>query len=116
MMDMENDRESRRFERYRGRLPCVVLDESQESNKGFVTDLSANGLFLQTTQHLPNGTRVTLQLDLDGQPTLTLLGCVARERKSHRTIGSVAYPGVGIKLDSAPEAYFQLMIDLSRES
>ena len=111
---MARDSEKRRFERLSSRIRCRMrVDESDHS--GFVTDLSASGLFVQCSYRPEPGTKVILTLDTNDSEELVLTGVVAREKKVHRGAAAVVRPGVGIALESAPEGYFRLILDLGNE-
>jgi Tfp pilus assembly protein PilZ len=106
----------RRFERHRARIACRIKVGTEEQ-RGFVTDISAGGLFLETRRALDADTKLVLTLDLsDDSAPLVLMGHVARARRSHRSVASVVSPGIAVELESAPEAYFQLVLDLEREN
>jgi hypothetical protein len=104
--------ENRRFCRYNSRIPCRLRRDGAVQI-GFVTDLSASGFFVQTSAQLSPGSKLVLELDIEGTSSLHLDGLVVRTRKSHRAALSVASQrGVGVKIESAPEEYFQLVLDL----
>lgn len=105
------DSEHRRFGRHACRIPCRLrIDETEYS--GFVTDLSANGLFVHCSHRVESGTKVVVTFDAGGHDKLVLIGAVTRERRVHRGVSAVVKPGLGIGIESAPEAYFQLVMDM----
>ncbi len=83
-----------------------------ESHKGFVLDLSARGLFVQTVATPPKGTEVRLKLYDHGDTPMELVARVARLRSSHRSLAAVEARGLGLQIESAPEAYFALVLAL----
>lgn len=105
--------EKRRFDRIRGRIPCTIRSGDEE-HRGFATDLSASGLFLQSRTKFEAGQKLTVELEHDGASPIVLTATVARTRVSHRSAMVVAPPGLGLLLESAPEAYFQLILAGSR--
>jgi hypothetical protein len=78
---------------------------------GFVTDVSPSGLFLQTRAKLVPGKQVIVDLDWNGE-LVTLTGVIARVRKSNRSAAMVNASGFGFEIQSAPEAYYQMIMDL----
>lgn len=106
------DRERRRFQRQPIRIPCRFRIGDRQG-RGFVTDISAHGLFLQTTTALEDAAEIRLDLDPRRGPPIQLLGHVVRVRASHRDAIAVHRPGAGVRLASAPEAWFQLVLDPS---
>jgi hypothetical protein len=100
----------RTFDRFRQRVSCVIRD-GVSKHQGFVTDMSASGVFLQTRGRLSTGKQVVVDLDFDGQ-TMTLTGEITRVRQSNRSAVQVSTGGFGLRIQSAPEAYFQLIMDL----
>lgn len=103
--------EKRRFPRHAFRIPCTFRVGGDEG-RGFVTDVSAGGLFLQTVTRVEPGLEVLLTLELHEGPPLQLHGVVARTRVGHRSAATVLRPGFGVHLDAAPEAWFQLVLSL----
>jgi len=62
-------------------------------------ELSANGLFLKTTQILAEGARLTVRLELPGRQGMTVLGQVVRTVKG----GLLAVAGMGVRfVDLSP--------------
>lgn len=102
--------DKRRFPRQGLRIPCG-FSCGQEEGRGFVVDVSAGGLFLQTMTRLEPGREVRLRLDPPDAPAIEILGTVARTRVGHREAVSVVRPGVGVQIDAAPEAWYQLVLD-----
>ena len=83
-----------------------------ESFKGFVLDLSARGLFVQTGATPPEGTEVRVKLYDHGDSAMELIARVARLRSSHRSLAAVEARGLGLRIESAPEAYFALVLSI----
>lgn len=70
-------------------------------------ELSANGLFLKTTQVLPEGARVTVRLELPGQRGMTVLGEVVRTVKG----GLLAVAGMGVRFVDLSPSQRELISD-----
>ena len=100
----------RRFDRIRQRLPCVIRDEGAH-HQGFVTDLSPSGLFLQTRAKLEGALQLIIEIDWNGE-NITLIGNVARVRKSNRSATAISTSGLGFQIQSAPENYFRMIMEL----
>ena len=105
----------RKFEREARRFSCEFRTQG-ENYRGFVHDLSARGLFLQTVAVPPEGSEVRLKLYDPQEQPIELVARVARLRSSHRSLSALETGGIGLRIESAPEAYFQLVLDLGRAS
>jgi len=98
--------------RVRKRLPCTLSLEARQHN-GLILNLSARGLFVQTTLPAEPGTL----LDLDvrdpvlGQPIPLQAAVVWRRRVSPRMTGT-NQSGMGLRLLSRPAAWESMMSDL----
>jgi hypothetical protein len=112
---MARNSEQRRFERYRGRLPCSFRDNGA-THRAFATNFSPSGLLLQTRAKIPPGTKLVLDLERDDGPPVVVTGKVARMLSSHPSVTAVAQPGLGFELESAPELYFELMMALQKDA
>ena len=106
----------RRFDRYRVRIPCRIVAEGEE-HWGIVTNVSADGVFLDSRAELASGVKVVLTLESSkatSNESLVLTGHVARKRRSHLRVEVVVSPAIAVQLESAPEAFFSLLADLDR--
>ncbi len=100
-----------RFDRYRHRVPCdLVLAGGQ--HRGIVTDVSASGLYVCTNERCDPGASVRLVLH-DENDELELDACVVREHRTSRHYTTGIPSGLGLRIVSAPENYFQLLARLS---
>ncbi|MCG8590390.1 MAG: PilZ domain-containing protein [Proteobacteria bacterium] len=106
--------ERRRFARCKHRVPCI-LHAGGESHRGFVIDLSARGMFLQTNASVPEGSSLRLELQPRDEK-IEVLATVARRRKPHRSAFPVMVAGIGLEIGSAPESYYQLVAELGTPS
>jgi hypothetical protein len=102
--------ERRIFDRLHYRVPCEFTHDGHRM-AGIVTDISARGLFIETAHRIPSGTELKLVLR-DPRGSLELVGCVRREKRSHRSARQVVSGGFGLRLDVVPEPYFKLLVDL----
>jgi hypothetical protein len=98
--------EKRRAKRTRKRLPCV-LHVGSSRHSGVVVDVSATGLFVQTSASSPPGTTGALELNLPGYPErFRLEVTVARTKAVPPRLRTVAQGGLGLKILQAPEEYY----------
>ena len=102
--------EKRVYVRHGRRLPCVIQVEG-ERHRGFIANLSASGFYVQSSSKVEPPTPVLVTIEHDGRP-IVVSGQVARRHQSHRAIAAVDRPGLGIQVHSAPESYYQLVLDL----
>jgi hypothetical protein len=105
----------RRFERHRQRFPCR-MESSEAVHRGFIADASASGLFVNTSATLEPGTRTVLTIEPPGDCEIVLDALVVRKKKSHRSASAVVPPGVGFAIETAPEAYYQLVMKFCEET
>lgn len=103
--------DNRRMPRTKKRLSCTVL-VSNQSYTGIVLDVSATGIFVQTSAAPKPGEPVHVDLQMPGGEILPLEATVARRRKVPARLKSIAQGGVGLCLDAPPEAYFSMIGDL----
>jgi hypothetical protein len=106
----ESGANRRTFDRLPYRVPCEFSHDGHRM-AGIVTDISARGLFIETSHRIPSGTELKLVLR-DPRGSLELVGCVRREKRSHRSARQVLSGGFGLRLDVVPEAYFRLLVEL----
>jgi hypothetical protein len=103
-------RERRNFERLPYRMPCEFSYNGAQLG-GIVTDVAARGLFIETSHRIPPGTELRFQLR-DPRGSYELIGCVVREKRSHRSARQVVSGGFSVRLDVIPEPFFRLLIEL----
>ena len=89
--------ERRVFARLPYRIPCEFTYDGSKL-AGIVTDISARGLFVETSNRIPIGTELQLVLR-DPRGSFEVVGRVMRERRSHRSLRHVRASGLGIQLD-----------------
>ena len=102
--------ERRAFTRLPYRIPCE-FNYSGARLAGIVTDISARGLFVETSNRIPTGTELLLVLR-DPRGSFEVVGSVMRERRSHRSARHVRPSGLGIQLQVIPEPFFRLLVEL----
>lgn len=79
---------------------------------GFTHDISPTGIFIRT-MHIPeNGEAVTIRLLVRAGKKLRLRGTVVRSYNVPSSLRRYVASGFGVKLDEAPEEYFQLLANL----
>ena len=98
------------FSRLARRIPCEFVHEGQ-NRAGIVTDVSARGLFIETSHRIPPGTELRLLLR-DPHGAYDIVGRVKREKRSHRSARQVLSAGFGVRLDVVPEPFFRLLLEL----
>jgi hypothetical protein len=98
--------------RTKKRLTCaLVIGGSRLS--GIVLDLSASGLFVQTSANPPPGAEIGLELEIPGEPERTLLVVrVVRKKVVPPRLRSVVHGGLGLRIERAPEAFFGFVAQL----
>jgi hypothetical protein len=98
--------------RTKKRLTCaLVIDGSRVS--GIVLDLSASGLFVQTSANPPPGAELGLELEIPGEAGRSILAVrVARKKVVPPRLKSVVQGGLGLQIERAPEAYFGYVAQL----
>ena len=79
---------------------------------GFTLDISPTGLFVRTTYIPENGESVTIHLLVRAGKKLRLRGTVVRSYRVPASLRHYVASGFGIRLDEAPEEYFELLASL----
>jgi hypothetical protein len=102
--------ERRVFTRLPYRIPCE-FSYGGAKLAGIVTDISARGIFVETSNRIPTGTELCLVLR-DPRGSFEVTGQVMRERRSHRSARHVRASGLGIQLAVVPEPFFRLLLEL----
>jgi hypothetical protein len=106
----ESGAERRLFARVPYRIPCTFTHEGAKLG-GIVTDVSARGVFVESSHRLPQGTELRMQLR-DPRGTYEVSGHVVREKRSHRSARQVMAGGFSVRLATIPEPFFQLLVEL----
>lgn len=110
---MEQD-EQRQYKRHSFRLPCTfrILQGEQV---GFITNLSARGFFIQTRSKADADADIIVQAQTENDPMMIITGTVVRERRSHRSMAAIEQPGIGVKIETAPESFYQLVLEMEEK-
>lgn len=112
MRDDDNSNK-RQYRRHSRRLSCIYRVEGKDA-RGFITNISARGFFIQARNHPEPGADVIVTIEHDPTLPIVLTGTIARLRKTHRSMANIEQPGIGVQIDSAPEDYYQLVLDLEQ--
>lgn len=101
----------RRATRINHRLACVLFYEGRRY-PSLIRDVSANGLFVQTSASPEFGEPLELDVSLPGEEApMRLQGQAARRRTVPARLRAIAQGGVGVRIVNAPEAYFAFIAD-----
>ncbi|NIM04204.1 MAG: hypothetical protein GTN65_00970, partial [Armatimonadetes bacterium] len=96
--------EKRKEERYIKRLGCDFTGAGK-THKGFVSDLSVNGLFIRTRRSFREGSDVDIKLYLPDDSTSNVSGVVRRALTTQE--GTLAKNGMGIELKDKDHNYIR---------
>lgn len=115
--DNEEGRRSgadRRLEiRIRKRLPCEFMDGDKRV-RGFVLDVSPQGLFVQTLKPINPGGEIGVTFTPPGfSQAIEVRACVVRSLRVPRHLATVATAGVGLRINMAPPEYYDFIASLS---
>jgi hypothetical protein len=94
-------------DRTRYRAPCDITLDGRRHN-GLLIDYSNSGLFIQTSASPDPGQRLDLEVKLRGE-TLPMHVEVVRRRAVPAQLRTVAGGGIGVRILSAPEAFYTLL-------
>jgi Tfp pilus assembly protein PilZ len=101
---------------FRKRLPCR-LRVAGGSHSGMVLNLSRCGLFVQTSAGPPPGAQVAIDLDVTSHTNTLPIGArVVWRRVVAPHLRSLTQGGIGVRIDSAPEAYYSFLAELAGEA
>ena len=101
------------LERSKRRMTCRVHVDGRQHN-GIVLDLSGSGLFIQTGAKLAPGVRVDIDLSMpDGDARMQIE--VVRRKQVPPQLLTVAQGGIGVRILSAPEAYYRFLHELQEK-
>jgi hypothetical protein len=101
--------DNRAAPRHKRRMTCELRYEGRKAS-GIVLDLSASGLFVQTSARLDPGSVLQLILEARGDTAeMDLRVRVARQRRTEPRLAALVPPGLGLQILDAPGAYFDLI-------
>lgn len=104
--------DSRRAPRSRKRLTCTLFI-GDGRHQGVVLDLSATGLFVQSSAQADPGTPLTVEVVLPNcEGPVSLGASVARRRTVPSHLQSVTPPGLGVQIERAPEEFYAFVSEL----
>lgn len=103
--------DKRQFRREKRRMACRFELDGHVCN-GIVSDLSPRGMFINSTKHPTPGSEMEIILFEDFPGEISLHCRIARLRKSHSTAAAVIPAGFGVEIDYAPEAFFELLVEI----
>jgi len=104
-------KEKRVFPREKLRAPCEFA-AAGEKGTGFLLNISPRGMFLQTRTRLGPGTDLEIQVRDLGPVPFTLFARVVHRTHAHRATSPVETGGMGLEIVSAPEAFYQILLEL----
>ena len=107
--------EQRQFRRHAWRLACAFRT-SEGDQRGFITNLSARGFFIQTRCRPGAGEEITATVENARSAPFELRGKVVRAQRSHRSMSALDQSGIGVQIDSAPEVYYQLVLEFEERT
>lgn|GEM_PF-3446231 len=110
----DEKKDQRQYRRHARRLSCGFRVAGSE-NRGFITNISARGFFIQARNHPEPGGEIVVTIEDKGSDPIVVTGTVARMRKSHPSLSSIVQPGIGILVNTAPESYYQLILEFEQK-
>lgn len=97
----------RESDRTKHRTPCTISIGAQRHN-GLVIDFSRSGLFIQTSAKPDIGARLDVEMVIHGGPQRLQVE-VARRKQVPPQLRTVAHGGIGVRILTAPEEFYQLL-------
>jgi hypothetical protein len=94
--------------RKKRRTPCL-LTVGHRVHTGLVLDLSPSGLFIQTNAKTVRGERIEMELSVREDHPLDMVVEVVRTKSVPPRLLTVAQGGIGVRIISAPEEYFEFL-------
>jgi hypothetical protein len=105
------DQGKRRFGRKTHRVGCEFELEGRR-HTGIVCDVSARGLFVQTTVLPEREGDLEIMLRTPGHGDILVRGRAARLARRHHTAAAVHQMGFGLEITWASERYFEFVLAL----
>ncbi|MGB0620189.1 MAG: PilZ domain-containing protein [Myxococcota bacterium] len=100
--------DNRKFEREKRRISCEFRTAGL-SHMGLVSDLSARGLFIQSSRMPDDGAQLDVLLHDSEFGEIQLWGRVVRTKSPHRSLANIDPGGFGVVIESASEDFFRLV-------
>jgi hypothetical protein len=110
----DEKKDQRQYRRHTRRLSCGFRVAGRD-NRGFITNISARGFFIQARNQPEPGDELVVTIEDKGSDPIVVTGTVARMRKSHPSLSSIVPPGIGILVNTAPESYYQLILEFEQK-
>jgi hypothetical protein len=111
--DRRSSANRRREIRIKKRLPCEFVD-GDKSVRGFVLDVSQQGIFVQTLRPVDPGGEVGISFTPPGfGQAIEVRACVVRSLRVPPHLATVATAGVGLRIKMAPPEYYDFIASLS---
>ncbi len=104
-------KERRTFGRSRHRVSCEFQIDGRR-HTGIVDNVSARGLFVQSTAQPAEGAEMELVLRSMAGAEIPIRVCVTRRSQPNRTATAVVALGFGVRISWAPEGYYALLAEL----
>jgi hypothetical protein len=105
-MEFVAELERRTGARRKQQLPCRLLIGGR-SVSGTVRDLSAGGVFVETTQPLPGGAGVIVSFRVSGAQDFVLEARSPRHSQVSNTLDGLAARGCALRLQDPPKSYLR---------
>ncbi len=95
--------------RVEGGFPCEIRT-GRKRQKGTVTNLASDGLFVETPGSIPHGTEVTVHIpQAEELLEMTVRAIVVRQRLLPNRSSKLKHDGIGLRILQAPDAYYALV-------
>ncbi len=82
------------------------------THTGFVLNLSASGIFVQTNAVVPSGTEAKLTLRPSKDESISLVAITVRARRGHRSVNAIQSKGIAFEIKNAPEAFYTVLAEM----
>jgi Tfp pilus assembly protein PilZ len=106
--------ENRQYNRHSRRIVCL-FQLADGKQRAFISNISARGFFIQTRSRPEPGEEIMVTIEGENGDIMFLTGSVARTRRTHRAMSSIDQAGIGIEILSAPEAYYQMVLEFEEK-
>ena len=106
--------ELRQYQRHPRRIACTFR-AANANQRAFIINVSARGFFIETRVQPTPGEEILVSIELDRDAPICVAGSVARTRRPHRSTTMINKSGFAIKISSAPEAYYQMILEFGEK-
>lgn len=95
--------------RIEGGFPCEIRS-GRKCQRGTVTNLASDGLFVQTRGSIRHGTQVEVHIpQAEEMLEITVRAIVVRQRLLPNRSSELKQDGIGLRILQAPDAYYALV-------